>query len=190
MVKKKNEEIYEDGLKEDIEDIKDVEEMKMEDALGKINLLEEELKKTKDFYYKALAEMENFKKRINDERIRERKYSSQNLIEKFIEVYDVFDNVVNFETTDEKIKNFLSGFVMLNNSFKQILEEEGVKTIVTKNQIFDPRFHDALEIESHCEIEDNKILQEIRRGYMFKDRVLKASLVKVNKLNKECEQNE
>ncbi|MGI6709920.1 MAG: nucleotide exchange factor GrpE [Bacilli bacterium] len=151
--------------------------------------LEEELSKTKNDYFKVLAEMENFKKRTNEERIRERKYASQGLIEKLIGIIDVFDQVYSIKTDDEKVKNFLNGFIMLNNSFKQILEEEGVKEIVSKNQVFDPRYHDAIETDCDINCEDNLVLEELRKGYMFKDRVLRPSMVKVNKVIKE-ENNE
>lgn len=175
------------------EKVNEVNESEVLDAefeeINKISLLEEELAKTKNDYFKALAEIENFKKRMNEERIRERKYATQGLIEKLINIVDVFDQVFSIETEDEKLKNFLNGFIMLNNSFKQILEEEGVKEITAKNEFFNPRFHDAIETETDSNYDDNFILEELRKGYMFKDRVLRPAMVKVNKITKE-ENNE
>lgn len=174
-VKDKNDEISE------LEEDKDIQN----DEKTEIIELKDELKKTKNDYYKVLAEMENFKKRINEERIRERKYATQGLVEKLIDISDVFDQVVNVKTEDEKLKNFLTGFVMLNNSFKQLLDEEGVKEIKARDQLFDPRIHDAIETEENTDLDDNFIIAELRRGYTYKDRVLRPTLVKVNKIKKE-----
>ena len=175
------------------EKVNEVNESEVLDAeskeINKVSLLEEELAKTKNDYFKALAEIENFKKRMNEERIRERKYATQGLIEKLINIVDVFDQVFSIETEDEKLKNFLNGFIMLNNSFKQILEEEGVKEITAKNEFFNPRFHDAIETETDSNYDDNFILEELRKGYMFNDILLRPAMVKVNKITKE-ENNE
>ena len=141
----------------------------------------EENKKLKDQYLRVLADAENFKRRIDEERIRERKYGSQRVMEKLVSVVDVFDQAVNMKTEDEKLKNFLAGFVMVNNSLKQILEEEGVKPIKAINEPFDPKYHHAMETGWDETKADNIVTEELQRGYLFKDRILRASLVKVNK---------
>lgn len=145
--------------------------------------LEAEVKKYKDLYLRTVAETENYKKRINEERIRERKYASQSLIEKLVNALDIFDKTVNFQTDDEKIKNFLIGFEMINNNLKQILEDEGVKKIVAINQAFNPTVHHAIEISYNEEIAEDIIVEEFQTGYTYKDRVLRPALVKVNKKN-------
>lgn len=132
-------------------------------------------------YLKVLAEMENFKKRINDERIRERKYASQNLLEKLVGAIDIFDKVVSFVPEDEVLKNYLMGFQMINNNLKQILEDEGVKKIISVGNEFNPNFHNAVETVYDETKKENTVLEEIQSGYMYKDRVLRAALVKVNK---------
>lgn len=140
-----------------------------------------ENKKLKDQYLRVLADAENFKRRIDEERIRERKYGSQKVMEKLVSALDIFDQAVNIKTDDEKLKNFLAGFMMINNSLKQLVEEEGVKPIKALNEPFDPRYHHAVETDWDETVAENMILQELQRGYTFKDRVLRASLVKVNK---------
>ena len=152
---------------------------------NEIEELKLELNKTKEQYLRTLAELENFKKRTNDERIRERKYFNQSLIEKFVNAIDIFDRTVNIKTDDEKLKNFLIGFEMINNNLKQILVDEGVKPIESTGKKFDPAFHHAIDTAYDEEKEEGIILEEVQRGYMFKDRVLRAALVKVNQKNKE-----
>ena len=74
---------------------------------------------------------------------------------------------------------------MINKQLAQILADEGIKKIETKDQKFNPQYHHAIEIDYQEGVEDNIILEEVQTGYMFKDRVLRPALVKVNKINKE-----
>lgn len=156
------------------------------DAAGEETLdLEEEVKRLKDLYLRTLADAENFKRRINEERIRERKYAAQGLLEKLISVIDIFDKAIGVETDDPKLKNFLTGFTIINKQLNEILEEEGVKKIDARDQIFDPAYHHAVEVEHDENKEDNIVLEVYQNGYTFKDRVLRPALVKVNKSKKE-----
>lgn len=156
------------------------------DAAGEETLdLEEEVKRLKDLYLRTLADTENFKRRINEERIRERKYAAQGLLEKLISVIDIFDQAIGVETDDSKLKNFLTGFTIINKQLNEILEEEGVKKIDARDQIFDPAYHHAVEVEHDENKEDNIVLEVYQNGYTFKDRVLRPALVKVNKSKKE-----
>lgn len=173
---------------ESSDNIDDVETVTLDES-NEVDLDKEELvkevNKYKELYLRTLAEVENYKKRINEERIKERKYFNQSLIEKFVNTLDIFDKTINIETEDKVLKNFLIGFEMINNNLKQILADEGVKLIESVGKVFDPRVHHAVETAVDETKEDGVILEEIQRGYTFKDRVLKAALVKVNKLNKE-----
>jgi len=157
---------------------------------AQIEALQVEVNKYRDLYLRSLAEMENFKKRINEERIRERKYFNQGLMEKLVDALDIFDKTVNIETDDEKLKNFLIGFKMINNNLKQILEAEGVKLIVSLGQPFNPAFHHAIDTGYDERYEEDVVIEEIQRGYLFKDRLLRPALVKVNKKNKEEKKDE
>lgn len=150
----------------------------------------EELKKAQASYLRVLADFENFKKRTNEERIKERKYAHQSLFEQLVNSLDIFDKAVNMKTEDEKINNFLIGFKMINDNFKQILESEGVKKINAVGEKFDPNFHHAMEVEWDESKAENTVLSELQTGYMYKDRLLRPSLVKVNQKKKGNENNE
>ena len=156
------------------------EKEKIEKLQEKIEELEEENKKLKDTYLRTLAETDNFKKRIDDERIRERKYSSQRLLEKLVVYTDILDKACNAKYDDPMMQNFLLGFKMISDNFQNILNEEGVKKIKL-DKYFDPKFMQAMEVDYDPEKEENEILQVLKEGYMYKDRVLVYALVKVNK---------
>ena len=177
----KVEEIDSTNKKEKKKERKELEELK-----EKLSELEEENKKLKDTYLRTLAETENFKKRIDDERIRERKYSSQRLLEKLVSFTDIFDKACNAKYDDPMMQNFLLGFKMISDNIQNILSEEGVKKIKIE-KMFDPKFMQAMEVDYDPEKEENEVLQVLKEGYMYKDRVLVYALVKVNKkpVNKE-----
>lgn len=157
---------------------------KLENKINKLNEeiteLENKLKQSNEQYLRTLAEMENFKKRINDERIKERKYASQRLLEKLITNTDIFDKACNMQTNDPNLNNFLIGFQMINNNIKNVLEEEGVKKIKCDG-LFDPHYQHAVDTDYDETKEEGAILAVIKDGYMYKDRVLVAAMVKVNK---------
>ncbi len=155
-------------------------ETKIETLTSEKEELEKKLKDANTQYLRLLADTENFKKRIEEEKIRDRKYASQRLLEKLITNIDIFDKAVNMKTDDQNLMNFLIGFQMINNNLKTILEEEGVKKI-NSNGMFDPHYHHAVETDYDETKEEGAILAVIKDGYMYKDRVLVAALVKVNK---------
>ncbi len=157
------------------------EQKEAEEPKDELTLLKEENQKLKEQYLRTLAEMENHKKRIDEERIRDRKYALQKLLEKLVNTIDIFDKAVNMKTDDEKLNNFLIGFKMINSNIQTVLEEEGVKRIKTVGEKFDPRFHDAVEVSYDENYEEDVIIAETQSGYTYKDRVLRAAGVIVNK---------
>ena len=166
-----------------------IEEEKLEEnpseELSEVDQLKKQLEEKNNDYLRALAELENYKKRINEERIRERKYAYQSLFEELIAGFDIFDKALNMKTDNDELKNFLLGFQMINKNFKDVLEKNGVKKINAVGEKFDPRFHHAVETTYDEKMEEGIIIQEMQTGYMYKDRVLRVSLVKVNQKPKE-----
>lgn len=149
--------------------------------------VDELLKQVEDLKNQVLiakANEINFKKHIEEDKQRFLKYANQSLLEKLVDQIDLFDSVVNMKTDDPNLKNFLIGFEMINNNFKQILSDEGVKKIVVKcGDDFDPKYHEAFDTDWNEEFKENVILSELKGGYTYKDRVLRPTLVKINKKN-------
>lgn len=144
------------------------------------HLLVQEVANLKEDLLRNRADLENFKRRNNEERIRERKYALQDFLMELIDVIDIYDKAVNVKTDDEKLNKFLSGFIMINNRLKQILEHYEVKQIDALNKPFDPSFHSAIETVSVDGVEPNTVVEVIITGYTYKDRVLRPSMVKVS----------
>ncbi len=170
--KKKNQTNKDNNKKDNsIDELKkEIEKLTLENA----NLKNEVLK--------AKAEEINFKKHLEEDKARMIKYANQSLLEKFVTQLDLFDKVVSMPTEDPVLKNYLVGFSMINNNLKQVLEEEGVKKIEVKvGDMMDPKYHHVLQTEWDETKPENVILQELQTGYMYKDRVLRPTLIKVNK---------
>ena len=170
----KDEESLEKGKGEAV-DLEEIEALREENE----KLIEENAD-LKDQLLRERAELENFKKRMVEERARDRKYALTDFLMELIDLVDIFDKAVNIKTEDEKIKKFLSGFVMVNKTFKQILENNGVTKIEALGKPFDPAYHSAIETVSVEGTKSNIVVEEIMTGYTYKDRILRPSMVKVS----------
>jgi len=187
-VKKENNRYREEEKLEEQEVEIKVEKTKKKDETPKET--EDDVQKLKNTYLRLCADYDNFRKRSIDERSQYLKYASQPLLEKLINVMDLFDKAVSVSTDDEKLKKYLIGFKMINESFKQIMNDEGIKKIEAIGKKFNPNVHHAVEIEYNPEIEEDIILKEMQSGYLYKDRMLRPSLVIVNKKEERNNENE
>ena len=146
-----------------------------------IKVLEEKLKEVETEMLKDRAELENFKRRSNEERIKDRIYANQSLLSELIDVIDIFDKAVSAKVEDEVLKKYLMGFSMINMQIQQIMESYGVKKIEALNKPFNSMYHEAIETIDVEGVEKNIVVEVIREGYMFKDRIIRPSMVKVSK---------
>ncbi|RJX26645.1 MAG: nucleotide exchange factor GrpE [Acholeplasma sp.] len=155
-----------------------------------IDQLENELKEIKDKMLRNAAELENFKKRMHNERIQERKYASKYLIGEILNPLDQLDKIVNMTTENDLLKNFLIGFKMINDQIYNVLISDGLKEIQALNKPFDPYLHHAIEKISDKEKENGIVIDVIQKGYMYKDQLLRPAMVKINEWSEENGKNE
>ena len=144
--------------------------------------LKDEIAELKNDLLKNRADLENFKKRMKDEAIKDRKYANQSLITEILTPLEFLDKACNFETESTELKNFLIGFQMIDKQFYQVLENDGLKEITVKiGDEFNPNYHHALETVETEEFEANKIVEVLSKGYTYKERIIKPVMVKVSK---------
>ena len=171
----------------EVEQINEVEEKpikekkKIKDLKEQIAKLELELANVKNEMLLDRAELENFKRRTNDERIKDRKYANQTLLSDMINVIDIFDKAVSSNTEDELLKKYLLGFKMINMQLQQVMSDYGVQKIKDLGEKFNPNIHQAVETIEVEGVEEGQVVEVIMQGYMYKDRVLRPSMVKVSK---------
>jgi molecular chaperone GrpE len=166
---------------ETVEETVDTPEEKEADPEAEIKALSEEVNKWKTEYYKVFADMENTKKRMNTEFENQKKFMMQSFVEELLPVIDNFERSLAAEAGDENLKNFLKGYQMIHDQLLMILEKNGVKAIEAEGKPFDPNFHQAVMTEEVEGMEPNMVVEELQKGYMLKDRVVRATLVKVSK---------
>lgn len=119
---------------------------------------------------------------MNEERVKDRKYASCDLVSDLVSILANLDKCVNMETEDQMLKNFLIGFKMINNQLFDRLYQDGLEEIkVEKGMAFDPNIHHAIETTEVEGIESNIITEVVQKGYKYKDRIIKPAMVKVNK---------
>lgn len=151
--------------------------------------LKEDLNTTADGALRALAELENYKKRSEKEKTDNQKYYNMSLIEKLLNPLDQLNLVVNANVENKELQNYLKGFKMINDLIFQVLEDEGLKHIKTENEQFDPNFHEAIDKTCDKTKENGIILETRQTGYMFKERIIRPALVIVNEWSEENEEN-
>lgn len=154
---------------------KRIEELEEENAK-----LKEELAASKNAYFKAYADAENLKKRLQGEADNVRKYRIQGFATEVLPVIDNLERALDVKVDDPNVKNYAKGFEMIYQQLVHILEMEGVKEIEAQDKPFDPNFHQALMQEAKEGVEPGMVIEVLQKGYMLKDRVLRATLVKVS----------
>lgn len=154
---------------------KRIEELEEENAK-----LKEELAVSKNAYFKAYADAENLKKRLQGEADNVRKYRIQGFATEVLPVLDNLERALDVKVDDPNVKNYAKGFEMIYQQLVHILEMEGVKEIEAQDKPFDPNFHQALMQEAKEGVEPGMVIEVLQKGYMLKNRVLRATLVKVS----------
>ena len=153
---------------------------KLQELEAEIVALKEELAVSKNAYFKAYADADNMKKRLQAEADNVRKYRIQSFASEFLPVLDSLERALDVKVDDQNLKNYVKGFEMIYTQLKSVLEKEGVCEIEALDKPFDPNFHNALMQEKREGVESGIVIEVLQKGYMLKDRVLRATLVKVS----------
>lgn len=124
------------------------------------------------------AEFENYKKRAERERAEYTEQANARLILNLLPVLDNFERALNVENSD--MNSFKKGLTMIFSQLKSVLETEGLSAIEAVGKEFDPYYHEAV-LTAVGDYEEDIILEEYEKGYLFKTRVLRPSKVKVGK---------
>ena len=143
--------------------------------------LKAEIDELKNSLLRNRADLENFKKHMKEEAIKDRKYASQNLITEIITPLEYLTRACEFQTDSAELNNFLIGFKMIAGQLTDVLVNDGLKVIDVKiGDEFDPAIHHAVATEKVEGTESNKVLQVVSMGYLYKDRIIKPAMVKVS----------
>ncbi len=173
-----SEEVKEEVLEE--ETVETQEENKEELLQKRIEQLEMEVNTWKTDYYKVFADMENLKRRLEKEHQNSMKFILQSFIESLLPVLDNFERSLNIPAPTDEVAAVLKGNQMIYDQLMNVLKKNGLEVIEAQCKEFDPNFHQAVMMVEDENYESNIVVEELQKGYMLKDRVIRASLVKVN----------
>lgn len=164
------------------EQIIDSEEDPIKELEAKLEAKEKEAVETYDRLLRTSAEFDNYKKRSSREIEEFRKFANQSLIKEMLSVVDNLELAMN-STNDHKAidKDLLQGLEMTHKEILKVFERFNVKPIDAKGQPFDPTFHEAVMQEETNDSPKNTVINELQRGYMIHDRLLRPSMVVVAK---------
>ena len=159
-------------INDEVDPVKDLE--------AKLEAKEKEAGETYDRLLRVSAEFDNYKKRSSREMEEFRKFANQSLIKEMLSVVDNLELAMN-STNDHKAidKDLVQGLEMTHKEILKVFEKFNVKPIDAKGQPFDPTFHEAVMQEETNDSPKNTVINELQRGYMIHDRLLRPSMVVV-----------
>lgn len=123
------------------------------------------------------AEFDNFRKRNAREQQEFRDYALAEAIKSLLPVLDSFDRAL--ATPERNSEEFHAGIELINRQFHDALTKLGLQPIETQGQPFDPNLHQAVQLVETDEAEDHHVFDELQRGYMLKNRLLRPAMVRV-----------
>ncbi|MCL7387261.1 MAG: nucleotide exchange factor GrpE [Thaumarchaeota archaeon] len=148
----------------------------------KLETLEKENEKLRNDYLYLAAELDNLRKYMIKEMERTRRVAIEGILIKLINVYEAIEKAT--ESYSEQQSPLLEGLKLIGKDVLKILEEAGVKRMEVVGKKFDPFLHEAVEQVEMENVEDGTIIEEVMKGYMLDDKVLRPPKVKVARSKK------
>ena len=180
------EEVQDEEAVESDEITEETEEAKEESAgrkfFGKKNKKDkkdEKIEELTDKVIRQMAEFDNFRKRTEKEKSQMYEIGAKDIIEKILPVIDNFERGLSVVPEDKKDDSFVQGMEMIYKQLMATLESAGVKVIEAVGQEFNPDFHNAVMHVEDDEVGENIIVEEFQKGYMYRESVVRYSMVKV-----------
>ena len=134
-----------------------------------------------DRLLRTAADLENFKKRAARERIEAAQSAGATLLQKLLPVLDHFEMAQaaaqNAEVPRGGIESLQAGIAMIQQQLKGILAESGLEEIDASGNPFDPTLHEAVSQQESADVPEGQVLQQIRKGYKLRDRLLRPATV-------------
>ena len=183
-VSKNQDDTFEKKLNEHLDEVQEQLDDEYEDKAyeKQIKELTDKVTALQEALLRNQAELQNYKRRKEEESEKVLKYKNEDLIQQLLSVVDNFERAIRMDDHDlsDEVSKFLAGFKLIYSNMIHILESFDVKEINAEGATFDPSYHHAVMMEH----DDNKpagvVLEVLQKGYLYKDRVIRPAMVKVN----------
>lgn len=151
---------------------------------AEVERLRQESKENYENYLRALADLENYRRRKEREFEEFKEYATGRLMGDLIPVLENLDRALSAvgsapAGTDENLKGLREGIEMIARQLKETLARHGLIEYSALGEVFDPRFHEAVGYVESSDQPAQKVVEEVTKGYRFRDRVLRPALVTV-----------
>jgi len=147
--------------------------------------LKEDADKAKEYWDKLLrlqADFENTRKRLEKDKQDFCKFANESIIAELLNTLDDLERTVELaQSKNQDLSAFLKGVEMILAHLYEMLKGYGVKPIEAEGKLFDPNYHEALMQVENKELPEHTIVEELQKGYLLNDRVIRTTKVKVSK---------
>jgi len=151
----------------------------------KIDRLEKEVREYQDKLLRKAAEFENYKRRTENEHINLIKYAAESFIVKLLPTIDDFERSLQHIENAKDITALKEGIKLIYDKLIKVISDQGVKKIDSVGKPFDVHFHEALMQRKAENVAPHTVLDEVEKGYMYKDRVIRHAKVIVSEDNRD-----
>jgi len=171
-----NEEILDESVKEN----EDENEKLIDKSEEKIAELEAQVKEWHDKFLRKAAEFENYKRRTENDQFNLINYAAESFIIKLLPVVDDFERTLQHIDDDNNIDAVKEGIKLVYEKLLKVLDEQGVKKMKVKGEPFNVDYHDALMQRKDDSVPSHTVLEEIEKGYIYRDKVIRHAKVIVS----------
>jgi molecular chaperone GrpE len=158
-----------------------LEDLSKTELIEKIQSLQEEADKNYDLYVRSQAEMENFKKRNAKEKEDVVRYANETLIKEILPVMDNLEKAISHAQQDNAVDALREGVELTLKGLKDSLKKAGLKEVEAQGHPFDPCFHEAVSEMVDERAKPGTVIQELQKGYVLNGRLIRPSMVIVNR---------
>ena len=171
-----------DNKEENIEILEETPKEEKKEKKKKDNKLVIENQMLQEKILRMNADMQNMKRRFESDLARIYKYDGEELIIKILPIIDNFERAIKLDDNElsDELSKFLSGFKMIYGNLIDILNSMEVKEIQAQDKDFDPNLMQAVLTDKDELYPPNQVLDVLQKGYMYKDKVIRPAMVKVN----------
>ena len=138
------------------------------------------LDELKTRHMRLMADFDNYRKRVQREQATQRLYASENPMRDLLGVVDNIQRALSVSTEEDAAGSLSEGVNMILNQMLSVLERHGVKAFESVGQPFDPERHEAVARQGHAVYEEDLVCEQMQKGYMLHDRLLRAASVVVS----------
>jgi molecular chaperone GrpE len=150
-------------------------------SMAKGRELMERIKEGHEKMLRAIADLENYKKRAAKEKDEIQRFGSEKLLKDLLPVVDNLDRAMEHSKAAADYESFKQGVAMTRKLFEDTIGRHGVKAFTSVGKAFDPRFHEAMQQVETGEVPPNQVVSEVLRGFTLNERLVRPALVMVSK---------